>query len=38
VRPNEAIAEKFGSFLIPSSWRLGPTGFLKASEVTGDKP
>ena len=28
VRPNSAIQERYGSFLIPSSWRMGPTGFL----------
>jgi homopolymeric O-antigen transport system ATP-binding protein len=28
VHPNPDIQEKFGSILIPSSWRLGPTGFI----------
>jgi lipopolysaccharide transport system ATP-binding protein len=26
VRPNPAIREEYGSFLIPSAWRLGPVG------------
>jgi lipopolysaccharide transport system ATP-binding protein len=31
VHPNEAIREKYGSILIPSSWRVGPTGFACTS-------
>jgi ABC-type polysaccharide/polyol phosphate transport system ATPase subunit len=37
VRPNDAIQEKFGSFLIPSSWQMGPTGLYSVSEATGDR-
>jgi lipopolysaccharide transport system ATP-binding protein len=33
VRPNSSIREKYGSLLIPSSWRMGPTGFLDKSEI-----
>jgi ABC-type polysaccharide/polyol phosphate transport system ATPase subunit len=36
VRPNDAIQEKYGSFLIPSSWHMGPTGLYSTSEATGD--
>jgi lipopolysaccharide transport system ATP-binding protein len=28
VQPKGTIKEKYGSFLIPSTWRMGPTGFL----------
>jgi hypothetical protein len=28
VRPHSGIREKYGSFFIPSSWCLGPTGFV----------
>lgn len=28
VRANPAIRERYGSFLVPSTWQLGPTGFL----------
>jgi len=28
VRPNEVIREEYGHILIPSSWRVGPTGFV----------
>jgi ABC-type polysaccharide/polyol phosphate transport system ATPase subunit len=31
VRANTAIREKYGSFLIQSSWRIGPMGFLGES-------
>jgi ABC-type polysaccharide/polyol phosphate transport system ATPase subunit len=37
VRPNDAIQEKYGSFLIPSSWHMGPTGLHSSSEATGDQ-
>jgi lipopolysaccharide transport system ATP-binding protein len=35
VRPHNAIREKYGSFLIPSSWRLGPTGFVGSQAQGG---
>jgi lipopolysaccharide transport system ATP-binding protein len=28
VHPNPIIREKYGAIFIPSSWRLGPTGFI----------
>src|SRR5690606_14605736 len=28
VHPNPIVREKYGFVLIPSSWRLGPTGFI----------
>jgi len=28
VHPNPNVREKYGAVLIPSSWRLGPTGFV----------
>jgi len=35
VRANSAIQERYGSFLIPSSWRMGPTGFLGKPQANG---
>jgi lipopolysaccharide transport system ATP-binding protein len=37
VRQNDAVQEKYGSFLIPSSWHMGPTGLPSVSEATGDQ-
>jgi lipopolysaccharide transport system ATP-binding protein len=37
VRPNDAIQERYGSFLIPASWHIGPTGLPSTSEATGDQ-
>jgi len=34
VRPNKAIQEEHGSFLIPSTWHKGPTGFVAPLEVS----
>lgn len=36
VHSSEAIQEQYGSFLIPSSWKMGPTGFLLANQLPGD--
>jgi len=36
VRPSEAVREKYGSFLIPSSWQVGPDGFLPAGQGGGN--
>jgi lipopolysaccharide transport system ATP-binding protein len=49
VRPATGVQERYGTFLIPSSWRLGPTGFvhdpaahdrgdLSSSKVTARSP
>jgi len=45
VHPNPNVREKYGSVLIPSSWRLGPTGFVSetlcpaaANPPAGDLP
>jgi len=38
VHPNPTIREKYGIVLIPSLWRLGPTGFIKTPIVAeGDQ-
>jgi ABC-type polysaccharide/polyol phosphate transport system ATPase subunit len=28
VQPSDAVAEKYGKILIPSNWRMGPSGFV----------
>jgi lipopolysaccharide transport system ATP-binding protein len=38
VRPSASVQEKYGSFLIPSSWQMGPSGLLDGSPATGRKP
>jgi ABC-type polysaccharide/polyol phosphate transport system ATPase subunit len=38
VRPNEAIGERYGTLVIPASWRLGQTGFSCGAEGTEGTP
>jgi lipopolysaccharide transport system ATP-binding protein len=38
VRASDSIQEKYGSFLIPSSWQMGPSGFLGEPPAAGSKP
>ena len=38
VRPESTIRELYGSLYIPSSWRMGPTGFGHESQTTGSRP
>jgi lipopolysaccharide transport system ATP-binding protein len=38
VRPSDSVREQYGSFLIPSSWQMGPSGFLDTPPATGNQP
>jgi ABC-type polysaccharide/polyol phosphate transport system ATPase subunit len=37
VRPNDVVQEKYGSFLIPSSWHMGPAGLRSVLQAPGDQ-
>jgi lipopolysaccharide transport system ATP-binding protein len=38
VRASSDVKEKYGAFLIPSTWRMGPAGFDGDAESGGDPP
>jgi hypothetical protein len=38
VRRSSTVSERYGSFLIASSWRPGPTGFVGWPQTQGDAP
>jgi lipopolysaccharide transport system ATP-binding protein len=38
VHRSHATRERYGSFLIPSSWQMGPTGFLNGSQAGDGEP